>query len=327
MKNVKMNKTVSALLIALMIAACGGESPDKLIASSKEYLAKNDSKAAVIQLKNALQQNPNLGEARFLLGSALLDSGDLSGAEVELRKALELKHPADAVVPLLARAMLSLGQAKKLVDEFGKTTLASGEPQAALKTTLATAYAGLGKAEEAKTLLAEALAASPDYVPARLADIRQTIGQQDIAGAKAKIDGLLAQKPENADALFMKGTLLAMDGDAASALTHYQKAIAANPNFLPAYTATIFSLLQGNKMDEAVKQLEALKKIAPKNPQSYFLDAQVNYQRKEFKAARESAQQLLRFSPNNPNSLQIAGAIEYQLGSFLQAETYLAKAL
>lgn len=204
MKNVKMNKTVSALLIALMIAACGGESPDKLIASSKEYLAKNDSKAAVIQLKNALQQNPNLGEARFLLGSALLDSGDLSGAEVELRKALELKHPADAVVPLLARAMLSLGQAKKLVDEFGKTTLASGEPQAALKTTLATAYAGLGKAEEAKTLLAEALAASPDYVPARLADIRQTIGQQDIAGAKAKIDGLLAQKPENADALFMK---------------------------------------------------------------------------------------------------------------------------
>lgn len=63
MKNVKMNKTVSALLIALMIAACGGESPDKLIASSKEYLAKNDSKAAVIQLKNALQQNPNLGEA------------------------------------------------------------------------------------------------------------------------------------------------------------------------------------------------------------------------------------------------------------------------
>ena len=54
MKNVKMNKTVSALLIALMIAACGGESPDKLIASSKEYLAKNDSKAAVIQLKNAL---------------------------------------------------------------------------------------------------------------------------------------------------------------------------------------------------------------------------------------------------------------------------------
>ena len=147
MKNVKMNKTVSALLIALMIAACGGESPDKLIASSKEYLAKNDSKAAVIQLKNALQQNPNLGEARFLLGSALLDSGDLSGAEVELRKALELKHPADAVVPLLARAMLSLGQAKKLVDEFGKTALASGEPQAALKTTLATAYAGLGKAD------------------------------------------------------------------------------------------------------------------------------------------------------------------------------------
>jgi hypothetical protein len=77
-------------------------------------------------------------------------------------------------------------------------------------------------------------------------------------------------------------------------------------------------MLQGNKMDEAVKQLEALKKIAPKNPQSYFLDAQVNYQRRS-SSARESAQQPL-LSPNKSNSLQIAGAIEYQLGSFLQAK-------
>lgn len=318
---------LSALLLALMLGACGGESTDGLIASSKEYLAKRDTKAAVIQLKNALQQNPKLAEARFLLGTALSDSGDQAGAELELRKALELKHPADIVIPALARTMLNLGQAKKLVDEFGNTTLTSAESQAALKTSLSAAYANLGKPDEAKKLLAEALVAHPDYEPARLADIRETIAQQDIQGAKGKIDALIAQHPTSAEAIFMKGTLLAMEGDSSAALAQYRKSIEVKPNFLPAHTAIIFSLLQSEKMDDAAKQLDALKKIAPKSPQAYFLDAQLNYQRKEYKAARESAQQLLRFAPNNPNNLQIAGAIEYQLGSYLQAETYLTKAL
>lgn len=118
-------KSISALVLSLILTSCGGES-ENLIASSKAYLAKSDTKAAVIQLKNALQQNPKLGEARFLLGSALLDSGDIAGAEVELRKALELKHPADQVVPVLARTLLVGGKAKKLLEEFGKTKLAGG---------------------------------------------------------------------------------------------------------------------------------------------------------------------------------------------------------
>ena len=70
----KFNKAISALILTLLLAACGGESPESLIASSKAYMAKNDTKAAVIQLKNALQQNPTLAEARFLLGSALLET-------------------------------------------------------------------------------------------------------------------------------------------------------------------------------------------------------------------------------------------------------------
>ena len=112
-RNVLRIAAITTALLSALVAGCGGDSPDKLIASSKEFLAKNDSKAAVIQLKNALQQNPNLGEARFLLGKALLESGDMAGAEVELRKALELKFAAEQTTPLLARALLSTGQAKK----------------------------------------------------------------------------------------------------------------------------------------------------------------------------------------------------------------------
>lgn len=191
-----------------------------------------------------MQQNPNLGEARFLLGSALLESGDVTGALVELRKALELKHPTDAVVPLLARAMLASGQAQKIIDEFGKTTLSPGEPQAALKTSLSTAYAMLGKSDNAKTLLMEALAADPEYVPARLADIRVTAANSDLAGASAKIDALLNKHPNNADALFLKGNLADATGNLTEALAQYQKTISAKPTYLMAHVAAISILLR-----------------------------------------------------------------------------------
>lgn len=323
----KFPKALSTLLLALVLSACGGDSPENLIASSKDFLAKNDSKAAVIELKNALQQNPNLAEGRFLLGSALLENGDPAGAEVELRRALELKYPADAAIPLIARSLLLRGQTKDIIEEFGTLELSSNQSKAALATTLSAAYAALGKTDRAKSLLGEALASDPEYVPARLAEIRTIATNGDSVGAQSKIQALLTQNPNNPEALLLSGALLSAAGDIGGAISQFKKAIAAKPAYIPAHTAAISAQLKDKKLEDATIQLAELKKIAPKYPQTYFLDTQLNYQKKDFKAAQQSAQQLLRVFPNDPSSLQLAGAVEYQLASYLQADIYLSKAL
>lgn len=316
----------TALLIAFL-GGCNGDNPETLIASSKDFLAKNDSKAAIIQLKNALQKDPNLGEARFLLGKALFESGDMAGAEVELRKALEHKYANEQTIPLLAKALLLTGQAKKLIDEFATVEVPAGEPLANLKTTLSAAYAAQGNREAAQSALAAALASKPDFPPAQLTEARIKAGNRDLDGAQAIIDNVLAKNPTNHDALLLSASLQAVKGNQDAALALYRKAIEAKPDFLSAHTALISTLFQQQKPDEATKQIEVLKKIAPKHPQTIYLDAQANYQRKDFKTARELTQQLLKIAPNNPNTLQLAGAIEFQLGSYVQAESYLSKAL
>ena len=78
-RNSILSSAISVALLSAFLGGCSGDNPESLIASSKEFLAINDSKAAVIQLKNALQKDPNLGEARFLLGKALFESGDIIG--------------------------------------------------------------------------------------------------------------------------------------------------------------------------------------------------------------------------------------------------------
>lgn len=319
-------KAITAVLLASLLASCSGESPESLINSGKEFLAKNDTKAAVIQFKNALQQNPGLSEARFLLGKALLQAGDPQGAEVELRKALELKHAPDQTIPLLAQSMLSLGLAKKVTDEFSNAEL-TGESGANLKTTLSLAFQAQGNIDAANKALAAALALQPDYGPARIAEARAKAVKQDISGALAIVDDILAKNPTNHEAWLLKGSLVAYKGDPATALEYYNKAAQSKPDFVPAHLAIISSLMQSGKFDEATKQLETLKKFAAKNPQTRFVEAQLAYQRKDYSAVREISQELLKSYPNNPGFLQLAGATEYQLASHSQAEAYLNKAL
>jgi cellulose synthase operon protein C len=317
-----------ALLVSLTLAACGNDKPEDLIASAKAYLAKNDSKAAVIQIKNALQMDPNLPQARFLLGVALLEGGDPIGAETELHKALELKHPQELVAPLLARALLAQGQAKKLTDEWAKTELSQPAAKASFQTTLASAYAMQGKLGPSQAALNAALLAEPGYAPALILQARQKAGQNDLDGAMALVDEVIAKSPKDYEAWKLKGDLLRISRDKLTdALAAYRKAVESKPDFLAAHSAVVTVLLQQGNLTEAAAQVAQIVKFAPNHPQTKYLEAQLAYQKKDFKLARDQAQLVLKATPNNVQGLLLAGAIELQLNSLLQAEAYLSKAV
>ena len=78
---------LSVVTAALVLSACQGDSAENLLASAKTHIQKKDMKSAAVQLKNALQVNAGMAEARFLLGEILLDNGDTVGAQLELNKA------------------------------------------------------------------------------------------------------------------------------------------------------------------------------------------------------------------------------------------------
>jgi len=320
--------TLAALATALLLAACGGNKPEAMVASARDYLAKGDTKAAVIQLKNALQENPEMAEARFLLGQALLRSGDVVGAETELRKALALKHPQDAVAAPLAQAMAAQGQFKKLTDEFGSTTLGNAGAQAELKMALVRAYAAQGKPADAQAALAAALAADPNNVAAQLIQAREKAVKQDLDGALTQVEGILARDANSVDAHRLKGDILGFGKkDWVAALAAYRKSVEIKPGFIEGHTSILAQLLRERKLDEAEQQMVALRKVAPGTPSTLFFDTMLAYQKRDIQLAKERSQQLMRVSGDNPMALQLAGAVELEARSLLQAESYLAKSL
>nr|AEQ20404.1 putative PEP-CTERM system TPR-repeat lipoprotein [uncultured bacterium CSL11] len=295
--------------------------------SAKEYLAKNDRNAAVIQLKTALQKKPDYAEARFLLGKALLETGDIASAEKELRKAAELKYPLDQIAPPLARAVLFRGAYRKVIDEFGKTEVTSPLSKAEFQTTLGQAWLGLGNAEAARASFAQAQAAIPNYPMAVLGEARFKVLQGDVQGANALVEGALARSPDLIEGWLFKGDLARAQGRLDDALAAYRKALEIRPTYVAALSRIVSVLLLQGKTDEAGKQLDALKMVAPKHPQTLYLRALLNLREKKYPAAREAVQQFLRAWPDNVQGLMLSASIDYDLRSFAQAEAELQRVL
>ena len=146
-----------ALLSAALLSGCG-DSPEQMLASAKDYLAKNDANAAAIQLKNALQEDGNLVEARFLLGRINLEQGDVAAAVRDLQRASELGHSRTEVLPLLARARIRAGEFDRVLTDFASLTLDDTVAQGRLLGAVADAHLGKANLPEAIKVYQQALA-------------------------------------------------------------------------------------------------------------------------------------------------------------------------
>jgi putative PEP-CTERM system TPR-repeat lipoprotein len=317
-----------ALACTLALSGCGGDSPKSLIASGKEYTAKKDHKAAAIQFKSALQGDPQSAEARYLLGQALLSSGDPSGAVLELSKLLDQKYDPNLAVPALARAMLLTGQYKKLATLYGEMTLTDKLAQASLKSSVATAWGAQGDKAKTEAAIAAALQAAPDFGPAQILNARILAGKREFEPALALVETILAKDASLYEAWHLKGEILAFaKNDNKGAEEAFRKALEAERAYVPAHLAIIGGRLRARDVPGAKAQADALRALMPKHPQTIYVDAQIAFTERDLPKARDLVQLLLKGAPNHTGVLQLAGAVEGQAGSLVMAETYFSKAL
>lgn len=320
--------TQVAIITATLIAiGCSNGSPEKMMASAKEYLEKDNPAAAIIQIKNVLNKNPDSPEARLLLGRALLESGDPVAAELELRKAIELKIPAGQVTPSLARAMMAQGKAKKVIDDLAQTPTTTAEELAELKTVVGHSYVMLGNMEMAQTAFNEALTAKQGYAAAELGLARLQAIKGNLAEANKIIDEVVTKNPREADAWHFKGDLQRVEQKLPEALAAYQKVLEIKPNTSSVHANIIMLHIQDQKLDLAAKQLAEMQKIAAKQPITVYLTALIAFSKKDIATADSAVENLLKMQPDNPQGLQLAGAIAYQKQSDIQAQDALSKAL
>lgn len=320
-------QTALALAFAIFLSGCAGDDPAALLASAKVYMAKRDFNASVIQLKNVLEKAPENAEARYLLGLASLEQGDLVGAQIELDKAAKLGLASDELQVALARAALAKGDAGKMLAQFGSKTLSAAKPQAELRALVGMAQITRNQRKEAQRAFDEALALDPSNVTANLGTARLAAVGQNFAEALSRVERALAAAPASLDALLLKADLLAVQGQHEPAEQAYRSAIQAAPNQVAARLSLISHLLRQGSLEKASAEAAALEKAAPKDPRSFYAKALVLVEEKKFPAASEAILQVLRVAPEHVPSLTLAGMAALQTGALQEAESHLRKAV
>ena len=314
-------------LLAVAVVACGRQSPESLMASAKEYLVKGDRNAAVIQLKNLLTKTPDNGEARLLLGEALLDAEDYVSAEKELARALALKQPQEKVVPAYARALLAQGKNQAVVAEVEKYKLFSPPAVAATQTSVGDAFMRLANRSRAREAYAAALAAVPGYPRARLGEAMLAAMEGGVDDALKQVDEIIAADPGLVEARAFRADILLVKGDRDGAKKALEEAITANERFLPARLTLIGLLIDERQFDAAAQLIESTRKTAPRDVRVTYLHASLAFKKGDMDAARQQVDQVLKLLPNHVPSLVLAGAIDLQAERLAAAELGLNKAL
>ena len=316
-----------AISTSILLSACLGDSAGDLVASARKHAQANDKKAALIELKSALQKSPGLAEARFLLGELLFDSGDYVGAVVELQKAQELGYSPEQVMPLLAKAMYAKGPPEKVIEQFTSVKVSDPAAQAEILSIVAAAQMAAGHTAEAKKIVEAALVADSKSSAAQLAQVRLLATSKDLDGASNLLTEVLKSQVNDSEAHRLKGDLLLLAGKRAEAAQAYKAAIQFNRRNYGAHTAILNLYLQEKDLKSAEKQLAEFKAVEPFRPDVKWFGALLAVEREDMKAAGEFAQQLLKIAPDNPQVLHLGGIIDLKAGAFVRAEAKLGRAV
>lgn len=308
------------------VAGCSKTSDTQaLISEAKAYQKKGETKAAIIQLKNALQQNPEDRDARLLLGQIYSQTGDSQSAEKELRKALSLGASPAEVLPTLARSLLEQRQFQKVLDEVKLTD--GAKPDANLLSLRGSAYLGLGKTKEAKESFALALAADPAFPDALIGSAKQAVADGNIAAATIFAEQAVDKNPTNVDVWLFKGDLMRMERKPDEALLAYATVIKLQPTNIVPYVSRALVYADKGNFEAGSAELAAARKQDAKSLQVTYTQALLESGQGKHAAALESVQQVLRVAPDHMPSVLLAGATQYALGATQQAEQHLKRYL
>tara|TARA_R110001583_G_scaffold14826_1_gene61704 strand:- start:6441 stop:9077 length:2637 start_codon:yes stop_codon:yes gene_type:complete len=313
-----------AMLLSLSISACSPSStPEEQISEAQIYLQQGEPKSAVILLKKAVVQSPDLALARFLLGSSYLQVGNTQSAEKELLKSLELGFDIKIAAPLIVKSLLAQ-------QKYEDITLLSNEWQIADQKTAGVVWAyetialiGQSQLPEAKKRLDHLTSTMPSEPIVRISDAYYQAATKNIQEALSLIDEILVEQPDAIEALDLKGNISLYAKDAKAAITAYKSYLVLAPFNYQVQIKLAKAYIQNNDYDEAEKIADALFKVAPENAILHEIKGLSLYAENDMSGASYHIEKAIQNGMKTSSNQLIAGVVYFREKNYEQAYYYL----
>lgn len=322
-----------AVTLTAALSAIAEATPEKAASYYEDALRKyenNEMPAAVIQLKNAIQQDQKMLAAHLLLGKALLKNGDLKGAEAAFEEALKQGVNRGEVALPLGQIYLALGRPEAVIEKIP----ASGLPpalQVEVLTMRGNAYLESGKSSLAVQSFENAKAIDPKSPLPLIAEVPMLLAAGRLDQAREKANKAVELAPNNGSAWNIKASVLHASFDANGALAAYDKALTLAPKHVDARIARAALLIDLKRNADAQKDLDYLKTFAEDEPRAAYLRAVLASLHGDANATNAALKEVTRTVDSLPPAwlarreqlLMAAALAHYGLGSHEKAREYL----
>lgn len=259
---------------------------------------RGDLTSAERHYRSVLQAAPDTLDAYNLLGRLLVQSGRASDAIPLLRHALDRNAGQPGLWISYAEALLAYG-----AHEAAREAAEKARQLAPKDSDVLYVWAETQRAAAAWVAAADAyrmlLAVRPDHAGAwlQLATCLQAMG--DLPGAKRAAERALQLAPQAPECHNNLGSLYAAGDDHASALTHFDNALALRPDYPSALINKAASLRETARAAEAIPLLQRAITISSGHPQAVAGLAQARHSLGEIDASRQLYHDALARQPND----------------------------
>lgn len=293
------------------------------IQRAKDFEDKGNLKGSIIELKNAIQKNPDSPEARLLLGQIYLKTGLGAEAEKELTHAEKLGVNHETIQIQLGEALLLMGEYNRVLDEIQPGSHTSKVSLARIQQIRADALINKGKLQDACNLYEQSLSTDTTNPPTYWGLAKCAIAKKNTAKAKELLATALKINNKQGSTWVHIGDLSRFDNNSQEALVAYTNALKLEPNNLEALERRTNTNILLSQSEKARKDLDIIRKLSPKSVPANYLTALLYFQQKKFPEAHEALQEVFKITDNYMPSVLLAGTTAYALGSYQQAEGYL----
>ncbi|MDP2029456.1 MAG: PEP-CTERM system TPR-repeat protein PrsT [Thiobacillus sp.] len=319
-----------ALSVSVVLPGCDSTAnltEQEHIQRAKDFEDKGNLKGSIVELKNAIQKNPDSPQARLLLGQIYLKAGMGAEAEKELSQAGKLGVNPEIIKPQLGEALLLMGEYKRLLDEIQPGEQTSKTNLARILQLRADAMLKQGMLKEACSLFQQSLDTATNNPPTYWGLAQCAIAEHDKPKARQWLDAALKISDRQAQTWGLIGDLEQLNKNAPAALAAYTKALSFESGNLKALQDRATLNIAMGRLDAARQDIEKAHKLAPKSLGAIYLQALYDFQQRKFPEARDALQEVLKNSPDHMPSVLLAGTTAYALGSYQQAESHLQRFL
>ena len=320
--------TVALLAGLAIVAGCdeqGGTTAAEHLQMARDHLVAGKPRASVIEIKNALQVDPENADARLMLGEVYLDLNDPLSAEKELLRAQDFGIAQERVKVPLGQAWLMQGEFQKVLDEVGIDSETAPADRADILVLRGNASQGLGELADASENYENALREQPGKSDAILGLGMLALSKEDLEAARGHLERLQETAPDDYRTTLLIGDIATSEGDYVASEAAYQKVLDARPHDLRAEMAVTWAKIQNGKVEEANEHLSKLLKAMRGSPQILFMRAITATMAADHQAAKDYAERTLEIEPKHLQSLFIAGVSSYSLNQLQSANKHLGK--